>query len=167
MIASYVMVAKVNLMKRYVHSIAGGVAIVVVATFWLSTLVSELSGIKPLIVQVKTAIPWGFLLLIPALIATGGTGFALSGGRKVGLIAKKRNRMPLIAGNGILILIPIALYLAAKAKAGEFDTTFYIIQTVELIAGAINLWLLSKNALDGRKITIKYRKAAKRAGKQG
>jgi hypothetical protein len=44
--------------------------------------------------------------------------------------------MPIIAANGILILIPSALYLASKGRAGEFDSAFYAVQTLELAAGA-------------------------------
>ena len=149
-------------MKKTVHPLAGGVAILMIATFWLSTAISELSGSEPFVVLVKTLIPWGFIILVPALAAVGGTGFALSGGRSGGLVGKKRKRMPIIAANGVLILIPSALFLAAKAKAGDFDGTFYAIQMVELAAGAVNLWLLTKNALDGRKLTARRRSAAKR-----
>ena len=149
-------------MKKTVHPLAGGVAILMIATFWLSTAISELSGSEPFVVFVKTLIPWGFIILIPALAAVGGTGFALSGGRSGGLVGKKRKRMPIIAANGVLILIPSALFLAAKAKAGDFDATFYAVQMVELAAGAVNLWLLTKNALDGRKLTARRRSAAKR-----
>ena len=149
-------------MKKTVHPLAGGVAILMIATFWLSTAISELSGSKPFVVFVKTLIPWGFIILIPALAAVGGTGFTLSGGRSGGLLGKKRKRMPIIAANGVLILIPSALFLAAKAKAGDFDATFYAVQMVELAAGAVNLWLLTKNALDGRKLTARRRSAAKR-----
>ena len=149
-------------MKKTVHPLAGGVAILMIATFWLSTAISELSGSEPFVVFVKTLIPWGFIILIPALAAVGGTGFALSGGRSGGLVGKKRKRMPIIAANGVLILIPSALFLAAKAKAGDFDATFYAVQMVELAAGAVNLWLLTKNALDGRKLTARRRWAARR-----
>ena len=149
-------------MKKTVHPLAGGVAILMIATFWLSTAISELSGSEPFVVFVKTLIPWGFIILIPALAAVGGTGFALSGGRSGGLVGKKRKRMPIIAANGVLILIPSALFLAAKAKAGDFDGTFYAIQMVELAAGAVNLWLLTKNALDGRKLTARRRSSARR-----
>ena len=149
-------------MKKTVHPLAGGVAILMIATFWLSTAISELSGSEPFVVFVKTLIPWGFIILIPALAAVGGTGFALSGGRSGGLVGKKRKRMPIIAANGVLILIPSALFLAAKAKAGDFDATFYAVQMVELAAGAVNLWLLTKNALDGRKLTARRRSSARR-----
>lgn len=57
--------------------------------------------------------------------------------------------MPFIAGNGLLILIPAALYLAAVASLGEFDSRFYGVQAVELIAGAANLTLIFLNIRDG------------------
>lgn len=145
-------------MKKLIHPIAGAVAILTIATFWLSTAFSELSGSHEAIVAVKTAIPWGFLLLIPALVATGGTGFSLAKGRKAGLIGAKLKRMPLIAANGLLVLIPSALFLASKAKAGEFDTAFYVVQALELIAGAANLVLLGRNMRDGLRMTGRFRR---------
>ena len=139
-------------MKKAIHPIAGALALVILATFWLSTAVSEMSGSQAAVVAIKTAIPWGFLLLIPALAATGGTGFALSRGRRGGLLDAKIKRMPWIAVNGLLILIPAALFLSFKAQAGEFDMRFYAAQALELVAGATNITLLSLNMRDGLKM---------------
>ena len=155
-------------MKRTLHPIAGGIAILVIATFWLSTVISELSGSERFIILVKTLIPWGFILLIPALAVAGGTGFAVAdrrpSGGSGGLALQKRRRMPVIAANGLLILIPSALFLAARAQAGHFDAAFYAVQAVELAAGAVNLWLLVKNAVDGRKMTAGRRRASRTGG---
>lgn len=144
-------------MKKLIHPIAGAIALLTIATFWLSTALSEVAGSKEAIVTVKTAIPWGFLLLVPALAVTGGTGFSLARGRKVGLVAAKLKRMPFIAVNGLLVLIPCALFLASKAKAGEFDTAFYGVQALELIAGAANLILLCLNMRDGFRMTGRWK----------
>lgn len=140
-------------MKKIIHPIAGVVAMLTIMTFWVSTVLSELFGSQPTIVAVKSAIPWGFLLLVPALAATGGSGFALAKGARGGLIGSKLKRMPFIAANGILVLIPAALYLAAKAKAGDFDPYFYVVQVIELVAGAVNLSLLGLNMRDGLRLT--------------
>jgi hypothetical protein len=78
------------------------------------------------------------LLLIPALAVAGGSGFVLAKGHRAGLIGAKAKPMPLIAANGILVLIPAALFLASKARAGEFDAMFYVVQALELAAGAVN-----------------------------
>ncbi len=139
-------------MLKIVHPVAGGVALLTIATFWLSTVISELSGSQALIASVKTTIPWGFLLLIPALAAAGGTGVLMSKGSRVGLVGTKFKRMPFIAGNGILLLLPSALFLASKASAGEFDTNFYLVQALELVAGGVNITLLGLNMRDGLKL---------------
>lgn len=142
-------------MKKIIHPIAGVVAMLTIATFWLSTALSELIGSTATIIAVKSTIPWGFLLLVPTLAATGGSGLALAKGARRGLIGTKLKRMPIIAANGLLILIPAALYLASKAKAGQFDGMFYTVQVLELLAGPVNLVLLGLNMRDGLRLTGK------------
>lgn len=142
-------------MIKKLHPIAGALALLTIASFWLSTVLSELFASQAAVIAVKTAIPWGFLLLVPAMAAAGGSGFGLARGRKAELIGTKVKRMPLIAANGILVLIPAALFLCAKAKAGEFDTAFNVVQAVELLAGAANLALMGLNMRDGLKLTGK------------
>jgi hypothetical protein len=144
-------------MIKIVHPVAGTIAILTIASFWLSTALSELFASQAIVTTVKTAIPWGFLLLIPGLMAAGGSGFALAKGRRGGLIGAKLKRMPLIAANGILVLIPSALFLASEARAGEFDTSFYTVQALELAAGAANILLLCLNLRDGLKMTGWFR----------
>jgi len=139
-------------MNKWIHPVAGAIAMLSIATFCLSTALTESFGSHEAIIAVKTAIPWGFLLVIPALMATGGSGFALSTGRRVGLVAAKLRRMPVIAANGALILIPAALFLASKARAGEFDAAFYAVQVIELVTGAVNITLLGLNMRDGLRI---------------
>jgi len=145
-------------MTRIVHPIAGVLAVLTIASFWLSTALTELFGSPAMVTAVKIAIPWGFLLLIPALAATGGSGFVWAKGRKVELIGAKIRRMPLIAANGILVLVPSALFLALKARAAEFDTSFYIVQALELAAGATNIMLLGLNIRDGLRMTGRFRR---------
>ena len=145
-------------MTKIVHPAAGTLALVTIAAFWLSTALSELFASQATVVAVKTAIPWGFLLLIPALAATGGSGFALASGRRAGLTGAKIRRMPLVAGNGILVLIPAALFLATKARAAEFDRVFYAVQALELVAGAANIALLGLNMRDGLRMAGRLRR---------
>ena len=147
-------------MLRSIHPIAGALAIATIATFWLSTALGELFGSHELVRSVKTAIPWGFLLLIPAMAmaAAGGSGVILARGRQAGLIGVKFKRMPFIAANGILVLIPSAFFLASKAQAFEFDATFYAVQALELVAGATNIALLGLNMRDGLKMKGRFRR---------
>ncbi|WP_298969797.1 hypothetical protein [uncultured Roseobacter sp.] len=140
-------------MVKTLHPIAGGIALLTIFTFWMSTILSELFGSTAAIVMVKTLIPWGFVILIPALMTAGITGATLSKKFRGPLVAKKQKRMPFLAANGILILIPSALYLSFKAQAGDFDAAFYAVQTIELIAGAVNIALLGLNMRDGLSLT--------------
>jgi len=137
---------------KVIHPVAGALALLTIATFWLSTVFAELFGSYGAVAAVKTTIPWGFLVLIPALAAAGGSGLKLAQGDRSGLVGAKFNRMPFIAANGVLILIPSALYLASKARAGAFDASFYAAQALELAAGAVNITLLTLNMRDGLRL---------------
>lgn len=139
-------------MIRSVHRAAGVVATLTIAGFWLSTALAELSRNEALIVQVKTLIPWGFLVLVPALIMTTGSGFRLARGRVGRRLEAKKRRAQAAAAIGIFILIPAALVLAARAHARAFDAMFYAVQAIELLFGAANLMLLGLNAWDGMKM---------------
>lgn len=145
-------------MTKAIHPIAGGIALLTILTFWLSTAFSELFASAAVVTTVKTLIPWGFCVLIPALMAVGGSGFRLGKKMRGSLVAVKKKRMPLIAANGILVLIPSALYLSFKAQAGAFDSAFYAVQAIELIAGAVNIVLLSLNMRDGMRLTGRLRR---------
>jgi hypothetical protein len=145
-------------MIKAIHPIAGLIALLTISTFWLSTAFSELFASQAVITAVKTAIPWGFLLLIPALAATGGTGLTLAQGRRAGLVGAKMKRMPLIAGNGILVLVPAALFLAHKASVAELDAVFYAVQALEFAAGALNITLLVLNTRDGLRMKGRLRR---------
>jgi hypothetical protein len=128
-----------------------------ILTFWTSTVLSELSGSAQAVSAVKQAIPWGFLILVPALIVAGGSGFRMAGASQDSRILGKKRRMPFIAANGLLILIPCALCLAALASRGEFGNMFYAVQALELVAGAVNLTLMSLNIRDGVRLTGRFK----------
>ena len=96
-------------------------------------------------------------MLIPTLAAAGRSGISLAKGRKFGLVGAKLKRMPFIAGNGLLILVPSAIFLAARANAGQFDAWFFGVQALELLAGATNIALLGLNFRDGLRISGRLR----------
>lgn len=140
-------------MKVRVHAAAGLIALLTIATFWSATVASELAGSAETIALVKAMILWGLLLLIPAMMIVGGSGRSLALGRSGARLEVKLRRMQLIAGNGLLILVPTAFYLASKAAAGSFDAWFYGVQALELAAGATNIVLMGLNFRDGLKLT--------------
>lgn len=139
-------------MIRRLHTLAASVAILTILTFQCATLVAELSLGEPAIATVKHGILYGIFLLIPAIIATGASGFALARGRSHEIVAAKKKRMPIIALNGLLLLVPAAIYLDAKASAAQFDGSFYFVQVVEIVAGLFQLTLMVKSFAQGRRI---------------
>ena len=76
------------------------------------------------------------------------------------MIGTKLTRMKIIAANGVAILLPSAFFLAYLATKPSFGTTFYVVQVLELFAGATNLTLLALNFRDGRKLTAGKRRRA-------
>jgi len=144
-------------LKTKVHAIAGGLAFLLILSFWMSTLISEIFLHPAAIITVKTGIAYALIGFIPVMAAAGGTGFSLGGKSTHPLIVAKRRRMPFIALNGLVVLVPSALFLADKANSNSFDEWFYYVQAIELIVGAINLVLMGLNIRDGLQLTKKQR----------
>ncbi|MEX3011722.1 hypothetical protein [Hoeflea sp. TYP-13] len=147
-------------MKTRIHAIAGVVGFLTILSFWTSTVTVELFGTPAAIAAVKSWILSGMFVLIPAMAIVGATGMSLGRKRRDRLTKVKKTRMPVIAANGLVILVPAAFYLASKANAGDFDDWFYAVQAVELIAGAANLTMMGLNIRDGLKMTRRIGQAA-------
>lgn len=146
-------------MLRIVHPIAGTIGFLMILTFWTSTAVSEVFGTHETIAAVKTMILTGMYVLIPAMVIVGASGMSMGRRRKDAPARAKKKRMPFIAANGLFILLPAAFYLEAKANAGVFDSGFYAVQVLELIAGATNLALMGLSIRDGRAMGNRRRRA--------
>lgn len=144
-------------MIRRLHPVFGGLALALISIFWLSTVASEVLGDGAAVLRVKTAILYAMILLVPAMAAVGASGFRLGGRSSHPLVAAKRRRMPVIALNGLLVLLPCAFTLQALAAAGEFSGLFPWLQGLELAAGALNITLLALSARDGRALTARRR----------
>lgn len=143
-------------MKQLIHRICAITSTLCILVFFTSTLVVELIGIEQTIATVKSLIVLpGLFILIPAIAITGATGMSMSTSKSRGLVGTKRKRMPFIGANGLMILLPAAIVLDQWASAGNFDSTFYLVQALELMAGGINITLMLLNIRDGRKLTRK------------
>lgn len=136
-------------MKLLIHAISGALALATIATFWISTVLSEAFGGPDEIAAVKTGILYGLALLVPAMVAAGGSGFSLGGTWRSPVVNAKKRRMKIIAATGILVLLPSAAFLAMKAGQRDFGTSFMVVQGIELVAGASNIVLLGLNMREG------------------
>jgi hypothetical protein len=139
---------------RRLHPIAGIIGFLTILAFWTSTVAVELFGSHEAITIVKQAIPWGFIVLIPALALTGASGLSIAKRGTDARVTAKKKRMPFIAGNGLLVLVPSAFYLSSAT----FTTGFYVVQAIELIAGAVNLTLMALSMRDGFQLSGRLRK---------
>lgn len=145
-------------MKRKIHAAAALLALLFLAAFWGATVIAEIFLSASVVAQVKQGIAYALLGFVPVMIATGASGFAMGGKSTHPLIVAKRRRMPFIGGIGLLILTPVAIFLSLRAQAGSFDSVFYGMQTLELVAGAVNMALIGLNFRDG--LRLRHRKRA-------
>lgn len=143
-------------MKSTLHGLFGAVALLCIVALWTSTLVSELFLGPSSVTAVKNAVLSAMWVLIPAMALTGASGIALGRRRRAQRVAVKRLRMKFAAANGILVLLPSAFVLARMANAGQFDGGFYALQSLELVAGAVNVALLTLNMRDGLKLSGRW-----------
>jgi hypothetical protein len=142
---------------KFIHTGAAVTAFSTIVAFWSSTLVSELFLSDAAVTATKQAILSGMWLLVPSIALTGATGVVLSRSRPGPVADRKKARMRLIAANGLLILIPAALYLASKASTGQFDVGFYAVQVVELSVGAAQLLLIGRSIREGLSLSGRTR----------
>lgn len=145
------------------HGVAGAVALFTIATFWSSALTAELVLSSAGVVAVRTAILYALPILVIAMITAGASGARLAGRSKAPVIRAKRRRMIITAANGLLVLVPSAVFLGVRAQAGHIDATFALVQLFELAAGAVNIVLLTLNMKAG--MAMRARRV--RAGKAG
>jgi len=145
-------------MKNMIHSISAALATLCIFIFLIATVLAEAFGSLDTVSMVKGLIVLpGLFILIPAIIATGVTGFTLAKERNGELVKRKKKRMPFIGVNGVFILLPSAIFLNMWASSGVFDTTFYVVQGIELMTGLINLVLMAMNMRDGLQMSGKIR----------
>jgi hypothetical protein len=145
-------------MMTRIHAVAATLALVTITLFFSASLIVEVFGDKQALVSVKQWIVYGLFVLVPLMIITGLSGKAVIGARKGKLIATKMKRMVIVAANGLLILVPCAILLQRMAVAGTFDSTFYGIQAIEFVAGAVNIGLMGLNMRDGLLLTGRLKK---------
>ncbi|MEW8623838.1 MAG: hypothetical protein AB2559_19880 [Candidatus Thiodiazotropha endolucinida] len=143
-------------MKQLAHRVGAYISTICLEVFFISTLFVAIQGTPESITLVKSLIVMpGLFIFIPAIVMTGATGLSWSTSKSGGLVGKKRKRMPFIGINALFILLPVAIVLDQWASAGSFDSRFYMLQGLELLATAFNITLMILNIRAGRKIKRK------------
>ncbi|MGW3607051.1 hypothetical protein [Micromonospora sp. NPDC005161] len=142
-------------MLTRLHLLAAATAVTTTTLLVLAALSSALLDAHHA-VDVRRAVLWALLVLVPALLLTAATGFRLADASTDPKITAKRGRMPYIAGIGLFLLTPAAFILDRLALRGEFGAVYLLVQTVEVLAAATALALMASNIRDGLRLTGRH-----------
>jgi hypothetical protein len=134
---------------RVLHAAASTLGLLIITLFFVSSVAAEIAGDRGTIVLVKTGIVYALFSLVPVMAVAGASGKRLAGTSRAPVILRKMRRMKLVAINAFVLLIPCAVTLYWLASHGRFGWQFAAVQTVELLAGAMNIVLLGLNLRDG------------------
>lgn len=128
-------------------------AFVLIICFMTSSLVSEFFGDYSLIATVKKSIFYTLPFLIICMIIT-----AISA-RKLNLLYTNIpydqlviRRVKYIGLNGVIFLAPLATVLNYLAQNHNFGSIFYLLQSLEIICGLINIIFFTKMFKDKKKL---------------
>ena len=148
---------------RRIHVGSSIAAMTVIATFLLSTIGAEACATDDGVAAVKRWIARLIAVLVAAMIGAATSGQRLAGRSRNPLVRRKLQRMRAVGAIGLLVLIPCAVVLARLAAAHEFGSLFGVLQSVELVAGATNLTLLTLNLRDGLALRSRSRRSVSRS----
>lgn len=144
-----------------VHGLSGAAALGIVLCYWSMALYAEVLASADTVILLRQVILYVLPLLVLCLATAGASGAKLAGRSQAPQIRAKSTRMRLAALNGLLVLIPAAVFLGLRARTGDLSGPFAAVQILELCAGALNIVLLGLNMRAG--LALKARKAPRPA----
>jgi hypothetical protein len=131
------------------HLVASLTALLTITFFLVSSAIVEGLGNDADIHSLKRWILRGLVVLVPALAAAGLSGRKLAGRSRASIVRRKQRRLQLVAATGVMLLIPCAITLERLAARRDLGLAFQLVQTLEFLAGTLNLTLLMLNFRDG------------------
>jgi hypothetical protein len=142
------------------HRIAVYAVITIITLFLTSTMVSEIAGDQSSIIEVKQTIVYGLAVLAACMFTVAITAIRLRTEYPDNVDIKTVIRiMRLVGFNGLFFLVPLAFTLNYLAQNKEFGYNFYGLQIVEIFCGSINLFLLRKMLLNGKRALSTIRRS--------
>ena len=140
-----------------IHVIATVIAIMTIATFFVSSLVAEINGSETFLRKVKAAILFSLPILLITMPALGVTGNKLAGKSQNPTVLAKRKRMRFVFVNGIT-LITLACFLYYRSHYQTIDSIFLVAQVAEFALGLTNLTLIGLNIKSGLQLSGRLKK---------
>jgi hypothetical protein len=144
------------------HVMAAVTATAVVITFLASGAAIDLAGDPGDDRVLRGAVLLGVPLLIACLASAGLTGRRLAQGSWSAIVRRKQRRLQAAAVVGLVVLVPCAVALYHLRGRWGTSPEVVVMEALELVAGAFNLWLLVSNFRDGRRMARRQRKPARR-----
>ena len=139
---------------KKMHRAAGFLALLLIFTFLISTIITEFIGDYKLIGLTKKYILISIAGLILLMAATGLSGFRMTKKRDNIITRRKKSRIKIIGINGILLSI-FAAILYYKSSNAQYDNLFWTIQSLEIFFGTVNLILIILMIRDGMRLSGK------------
>lgn len=138
---------------KLLYRISSFSAFVLIVGFMFSSLASEFFGDYILIANVKKIIFFTLPLLIICMIITGISA------RKLTVLYPNIpynqlvvRRVKYIGLNGVMFLAPLATVLNYLAQNNLINLRFYLLQSLEIFFGLMNIFFFIKMFSDGRKL---------------
>ncbi len=131
-----------------IHVFATALAVLMISSFFLSSLLAELSGDADIIKTVKRTILQTLPLMFIAMPALAITGNRLAGNSKHPQVREKKNRMKVVVING-MILTGLAGFLYYQSHFRSIDSIFLVAQICEFVFGLGNLTVIGLNIRAG------------------
>jgi len=103
-----------RIVLRKIHAIAGAAAFLLIATFWTSTVISELFGSQATVVAVKHIIVYALFALMFCMALAGATGMKMG----VSITPWSVVMRPARALDRLSVWIT-SKFMAAKVRCGE------------------------------------------------
>jgi hypothetical protein len=140
-----------------IHIAATITAVLTIVSFFISSLIAEISGDETIIRNVKEAILFLLPLLLVAMPASGITGSKLAGKSQNRILLLKKKRMIFIFINGVT-LIALACFLYYRSHHQTIDGVFWGAQVAEFVLGLTNLILIGLNIRSGFQLSGRLKK---------
>ena len=139
-------------MKTILHAMFGMLSLAIVLASLIASLVTELWYSQSEVAEVKTLVFKSIWYLLPFLGFAALLGLSLGKERQGKIVDAKKRRMVWIMSFVTLVLLPTSYLLNSYARSGQFNTLYFIFQTIEYIFDIATLILLALNIRDGNKL---------------
>ena len=144
-------------MKTIFHAAVGSFSFLIISLFFIGTIATLFFYSQADFTATKDLVLQSFWMLITILLITAAIGLFLGKGQAGELIQKKKLRMVFIIGITILILLPIAYFLDKQASASNINSTFFLIQGLEIVFDIVVLVLMGLNFRDGSRLVAEHK----------